>query len=239
LCGVRGCYLRRCVWGTGGREFKSRRSDQKSSNQTNILRASRAENAIPQERERNRTLGVLRDINPRSFPRSSSPFVLATSVGSPITDSIERRPHEHHQPQSGRIVSAAGRRARAVQSAAIIERLARLSPAAFFVHECQRLPLKIAIDRDLIALCKPAIERGLVTVADIKCALRFYATATGYLGACHEGAARVHLAGNVGRRRHRARRPRPQHSQGTAPPRRGGRRQSFHPAARRHSPAAT
>jgi len=115
-----------------------------------------------------------------------------------------------------------------VRSAAIIERLARLSPAAFFVHECQRLPLKIAIDRDLIALCKPAIERGRVTVADIKSALRFYVTATGYLGACHEGAARVHLAGNVGRRRHRAR-----------PPRRGGRRQSFRPAARRHSRAAT
>ena len=98
-------------------------------------------------------------------------------------------------------MSAAARRARAV---------ARLWPAAFFVHECQRLPLKIAIDRDLIALCKPAIERGRVTVADIKSALRFYVTATGYLGACHEGAARVHLAGNVGRRRHRARRPRPQ-----------------------------
>ena len=105
-------------------------------------------------------------------------------------------------------MSAAGRRARAVQSAAIIERLARLSPAAFFVHECQRLPLKIAIDRDLIALCKPAIERGLITVADFKSALRFYVSATGYLRACHEGAERVHLGGNMGRRRHRARRRR-------------------------------
>jgi hypothetical protein len=193
------------------------------------LRASRAENAIPQERERNRTLGVLRDINPRSFPRSSSPFVLAASVGSPITDSIDRGPRER-QHQSGRIVSAAARCARAV---------ARLWPAAFFVHECQRLPLKIAIDRDLIALCKPAIERGLITVADFKSALRFYVSATGYLRACHKGAERVHLGGNMGRRRHRARRPRPQHSERTAPPRRGGRRQSFHPAARRHSPAAT
>jgi hypothetical protein len=64
-------------------------------------------------------------------------------------------------------VSADGSRARAVQSAAIIERLARLSPTAFFFHECQRLPLEIAIDCDLIALCKPTIERGLVTVADI------------------------------------------------------------------------
>ena len=93
-------------------------------------------------------------------------------------------------------MSAAARRAQLLRSTAIIERFAyALWPKCFVVLESRRPPLALGIDRDLIRLCQPAIDKGLVTAADLRRALRYYTGSVGYLKNCIEGAARIDLLG--------------------------------------------
>jgi hypothetical protein len=57
-----------------------------------------------------------------------------------------------------------------------------------------RHPLKISIHKDLIAVCKPAIDGGSISADDIKRALAFYTGNSGYLHFCRKvGTARIGL----------------------------------------------
>jgi sRNA-binding protein len=87
-------------------------------------------------------------------------------------------------------MSAATRRTQAERSAAIIERLAQLWPRCFAVYEGRRAPLQIGIDEDVIALCKPAFDKGVLTVAELKRALAYYCGNVGYLNACRPNSYR-------------------------------------------------
>jgi ProP effector len=74
----------------------------------------------------------------------------------------------------------------------LIATLAEWFPAAFFVFEQRRRPLKLGIDHDVAVA-----TAGAITVAEIKGALRYYTGNAGYLRACRAGAARVDLNGNA------------------------------------------
>jgi sRNA-binding protein len=86
------------------------------------------------------------------------------------------------------------RRARA---AAVIERFERLWPKCFALCAARRRPLKIGIDKDLIEICRSAIAKGIVTVADIKGTLRRYTGSDGYLRKMRAGAGRLDFDGKV------------------------------------------
>jgi sRNA-binding protein len=88
-------------------------------------------------------------------------------------------------------------RAPTARSLAIIERFALLFPNCFAVYERKRRPLKIGIDKDLIEICRPAIAKGIITIADIKGTLRVYTGADGYLRNMRAGVGRVDLAGRI------------------------------------------
>jgi sRNA-binding protein len=95
-------------------------------------------------------------------------------------------------------VTAAARRDRAERAAAVIDRFAVLWPRAFFLYERDRKPLALGIDKELIELCAPAIDKALITVADIKRALTFYCSASGYFYASRKpGVARINLQGEA------------------------------------------
>jgi ProP effector len=94
-------------------------------------------------------------------------------------------------------MSLAARRALAAYLVAIIARLERLWPRCFVVYEGRRRPLKLGIDRDVIAQCQQAIDKGLNTVKDLRRALRHYVGNTNYLKACGQGVGRVDLDGRI------------------------------------------
>ena len=72
----------------------------------------------------------------------------------------------------------------------IIEVLADLWPAAFAVDPRARQPLKVGIDRDILA-----VADGAITLPELRAALCTYTAAKAYLKALHEGAPRIGLDG--------------------------------------------
>ena len=64
-------------------------------------------------------------------------------------------------------------------------------PQCFSVYERRRRPLKIGIDKDIEAAFAETVPQ-----IEIKAALRFYCSNTGYLRACREGAERIGLDGS-------------------------------------------
>jgi len=75
---------------------------------------------------------------------------------------------------------------------ATIQLLARTFPAAFFVLEQRRRPLKIGIHADLTARLE-----GSITEVELSAALRVYTSNLAYLRNCHQGSARLDLNGEV------------------------------------------
>jgi ProP effector len=92
-------------------------------------------------------------------------------------------------------VNARKRHEQAARSHAIIGALCELWPACFALYERRRKPLKVGIDRDVIAACATAIASGSISRNDLKYALGFYVRNIGYLRACRAGAARIGLDG--------------------------------------------
>jgi ProP effector len=72
----------------------------------------------------------------------------------------------------------------------ILEVLADLWPAAFFVEPSRRRPLKAGIDRDVLTAADGAITRE-----ELKIALGSYTSAKAYLRALREGELRIGLDG--------------------------------------------
>jgi ProP effector len=72
----------------------------------------------------------------------------------------------------------------------IIAVLVDLWPAAFSVEPRLRRPLKVGIDKDILA-----VADGAITLEELKVALGTYTGAKAYLKALHEGAARIGLDG--------------------------------------------
>jgi ProP effector len=68
--------------------------------------------------------------------------------------------------------------------------LADLWPAAFSVEPRLRRPLKIGIDKDILA-----VAGGAITPEELKVGLGSYTRAKGYLKASREGAPRIGLDG--------------------------------------------
>jgi ProP effector len=77
-----------------------------------------------------------------------------------------------------------------LEAAATITLLQERFPKTFFVREVKRKPLKISIDRDIVALLN-----GAMSAHELTNALRFYVSAPGYLTALRPNAVRVDLAG--------------------------------------------
>jgi sRNA-binding protein len=75
---------------------------------------------------------------------------------------------------------------------ATIQLLARTFPAALFVLEQRRRPLKIGIHADLTARLE-----GSITEVELSAALRVYTSNLAYLRSCHQGSARLDLNGEV------------------------------------------
>jgi ProP effector len=73
---------------------------------------------------------------------------------------------------------------------ATIQLLARTFPAAFFVLEQRRRPLKIGIRADLVARLE-----GVVSEVELSTALRVYTSNLAYLRSCHQDTARLDLDG--------------------------------------------
>lgn len=95
-------------------------------------------------------------------------------------------------------MNAATHRRQAARSARIIGVLAGAFPRAIVLYERKRRPLKVGIRDDIITTCQPAIDKGFITVTDIRSALRRYTSADGYLLACRKaGLARVNLGGKI------------------------------------------
>jgi ProP effector len=74
----------------------------------------------------------------------------------------------------------------------VIEVLADLWPVTFAVDPRARRPLKIGIDRDILA-----VADGAITPEELRAALCAYTGAKAYLKALREGAARISLDGVV------------------------------------------
>ena len=74
----------------------------------------------------------------------------------------------------------------------VIAALADLFPAAFFVFEQRRKPLKLGIDQDLAVAAADAI-----TAEEIETALAYYTGNVGYLRCCVVGSARIGLDGET------------------------------------------
>jgi sRNA-binding protein len=74
----------------------------------------------------------------------------------------------------------------------IIAMLAERWPACFAIYEKRRRPLKVGIDKDIAA----AIG-DIVSMDELKVALRAYVSNEAYLDACFVGAWRIDLDGNV------------------------------------------
>jgi ProP effector len=75
---------------------------------------------------------------------------------------------------------------------AVILLLAEKWPACFFVYEQRRRPLKLGIHRDILAVLE-----GIVTVQELRSALRCYVGNPWYLhAAMTPGAVRIDLDGN-------------------------------------------
>jgi sRNA-binding protein len=92
---------------------------------------------------------------------------------------------------------SAARRVQAMRSAAVIERFERLWPKCFALCAPRRRPLKIGIDKDLIEICRPAIAKGIITIADIMGTPRVYTGADGYLRNMRTGTGRLDLNGKI------------------------------------------
>jgi ProP effector len=75
---------------------------------------------------------------------------------------------------------------------AAIELLCDRFPWAFFQFERKRVPLKIGIRDDIVAILGDALDRNLPGLA-----LRFYTSNFGYRSAQKEGVARIDLDGNA------------------------------------------
>lgn len=86
---------------------------------------------------------------------------------------------------------------RALHAGHIIACLAELWPRAFAVYQPQRRPLKIGIDKDIIAAAGAAIAAGSLTVAELKLALAIYCGNINYLRKLHESAERIDLDGEI------------------------------------------
>ena len=78
-------------------------------------------------------------------------------------------------------MSAARNHAQRLRAVAVIERLAKLWPAAFSLYQHRRRPLKVGITADLIAACQPAIIRRLIGAGDLRRTLSPYCASDGYI----------------------------------------------------------
>jgi ProP effector len=76
------------------------------------------------------------------------------------------------------------------EALATITLLQERFPKTFFVREVKRKPLKIGIDRDVVAMLNGTLKPDELTNA-----LRYYVSAPGYLAALRPNAVRVDLNG--------------------------------------------
>jgi len=74
----------------------------------------------------------------------------------------------------------------------VLELLAEQFPKTFWIHEARRLPLKIGIREDLVAVLD-----GAVSNKELKKALRVYTANKVYRSRLIAGATRIDLAGEV------------------------------------------
>src|SRR5262249_3720722 len=73
---------------------------------------------------------------------------------------------------------------------AAIALLVEAFPKTFFMYERRRLPLKLGIHLDILA-----VMAGVITPEELSAALRYYVSNDGYLRACRQGAVRIDLNG--------------------------------------------
>jgi sRNA-binding protein len=109
-------------------------------------------------------------------------------VGHPPRDEVAGTQSEGH----GNVPACSRTRERNLEAEAAITLLAERFPKCFAVFERRRRPLKIGIHTDILA----ALD-GVITLPELRIALRFYVGNPSYLRGLLKGAWRIDLDGKV------------------------------------------